>query len=446
MNNQYINNNNNLTVEYDSSSNESSYSESEKEYNLESFQSFANNHHYLNKNKLAEDNSIKQNVEIDYAHHNLSQELLNFENDIKQTMDELKDSEQEFLLFLDSSDRILNGENTTFNFQVIVDEQRLPGVTSINDISKIELVDVQVPNFYVDLKETLFLQHIGVITSNKNTTTSNSLRTERLSDVHYLYLDIDEYNNTNIIGTNSSFRNKSFILKKDGLEERSNKNSGSYEYDAADLKFELGNINNSIVADTDKNVISYVPIGDNVITFGDKENKLKNFNLSFKRNQNLPLVFLNDNLIIYSITIFTSKIKINFTTFFSSEEYALGDKVIIKPNTLNFYNFNGLDLESLKLFLERKEGHSIIQHYGDSDDTPVSGTKLFNAFYIPNKFSYTNSSTTGVDYIFQMYDFGINSETTINSNLSGNNTDNRIINTQNQLLVTLKLTTNTKTL
>ena len=183
-----------------------------------------------------------------------------------------------------------------------------------------------------------------------------------------------------------------------------------------------------------------------VITFGDKENKLKNFNLSFKRNQNLPLVFLNDNLIIYSITIFANKIKINFTTFFSSEEYPLGDKIIIKPNTLNFDNSNGLDLESLKLFLERKEGHSIIQHYGDSDDTPVLGTKLFNAFYIPNKFSYTSSFTTGVDSIFQLYDFGINSGTTINTNLSGSNTDNKLINTQNQLLVTLKLTTNTKTL
>ena len=32
-------------------------------------------------------------------------------------------------------------------------------------------------------------------------------------------------------------------------EERSNKNSGSYEYDSADFKFELGNINNSIVAE-----------------------------------------------------------------------------------------------------------------------------------------------------------------------------------------------------
>lgn len=442
MNNKYTHNN--LTVEYDSSSNE--LSDSETEYNLESFKNFANNHQYLSKNKLDEDDSMKQNVTIDYAHNTYSQDLLNFENDIKQTLDELKDSDQEYLLFLDSSDRILNGENTTFNFQVIVDEQRLPGITSVNDISKIELVDVQVPNFYVDLKETLFLQHIGIITSNKNTTTSNSLRTERLSDIHYLYLDIDEYNNTNIIGTNSSFRNKSFILKKDGLEERSNKNSGSYEYDAAEYKFELGNINNSIVADTDKNVISYVPIGDNVITFGDKENKLKNFNLSFKRNQNLQLSFLNDNLIIKSITILTNKIKIDFTTFFSSEEYPLGDKIIIKQNTLNFDNSNGLDIESLKLFLERKEGHSIIQHYGDSDDIPVLGTKLFNAFYIPNKFSYTNSSTTANDDIFQMYDFGIQSLTTINTNLNGNNTDNRVINVQNQLLVTLKITTNTKTL
>ena len=66
-------------------------------------------------------------------------------------------------------------------------------------------------------------------------------------------------------------------------EERKNKNSGSYELNN-DIKVEFGNINNSIVADTDKNLITFVPLSENSISFSDKENKFNKFyNLSFKR-------------------------------------------------------------------------------------------------------------------------------------------------------------------
>lgn len=426
--------------------NSSEEDDSEIEYNLDGFKHLANNHHLMTNNVLEENENMKENVEIDFAHHNsLNQDLLTFEKDIENSLNELKESEQDYLLFLDSKDRILNGENTTFNFQVIVDEKRLPGITNVNDISKIELIDVQIPNFYSNLKETLYLQNQGIITSNKNTTTSNSLRLERLSDINYLFLSIDEYSNTNMIGTNSAFRNKSFILKKDGLEERSNKNSGSYEYDGPDLKFELGNINNSVLADTDKNIISYIPIGDNVINMGDKENKLKNFNISFKKYDNISIDFLNDDLTINDVTIYSNKIKIGFTTIFSSEEYALGDKILIKPNTINFLNTNNLDLESLKLFLERKEGHSIIQHFGDSDNTPISNTKFFKAIYIPTKFSFLNNVNTDPVSIFQPYDFGLNLATPIYTQIT-DNINNKLINIQNQILVTLKITTTIKSL
>ena len=59
-----------------------------------------------------------------------------------------KKTSREFTLYINSRDRQINGENTTFNFQVITDEQHTPGINNISDIQKIEIVSILVPNIY----------------------------------------------------------------------------------------------------------------------------------------------------------------------------------------------------------------------------------------------------------------------------------------------------------
>ena len=399
---------------------------------------------FQNQNSDSEDSDYEQPPVIDYAVDTLSKDLLEFEKDIQNTLIQNPNSNKtskEYTLFLNSGDREINGENTTFNFEVITDEQHTPGISNISDIQKIEIVSVLIPNFYLNLQEVLYLDYNNIITSFTDTTTSRALRIPRISGEPYIFLEIGNYTNDKNIGSNTSFRNKSFILTLDKMEEMKNHNSGTYEINN-DIKIELGNINNSVLADTDKNLLTYTPLSENSIEFPDSSNKLTNFTLSLKTQTNKQIDYLNDSLIIKIVTfpsVSNKKIGLEFTKYFSSDEYNLGDTIIIKPGSLVFDNTQ-TDLENLKVFLERPEGHTIIEHYGDSDSVPLSNTHLFKGIYIPTKFNFTNSNGTVSGDLFQVFDFGINSGTSINMD-NTIVTSNKVLNQNSQLLITLKITT-----
>ena len=403
-----------------------------------------NNDSEFETDSNSEHENEHQQHTIDYAVDTLTTDLLQFEKEIQNSLmtpPSDNKSSREFTLYINSRDRDINGENTTFNFQVITDEQHTPGITNISDIKKIEIVSVLIPNLYLNLKEVLYLDYNNFITSFTDTTTSRSLRTPRLNGEPYILLQIGSYTNVNNIGSNPSFRNKSFILTLDKIEERKNHNSGTYELNN-DLKVELGNINNSVLADTDKHLITYVPLSDNAISFSDTSNKLTNFTISLKTQNNQHLNFLNDSLIIKTISFPSAsdkKILFEFTKYYSTDEYSLGDTIIIKPGTVVFSNTQ-CDIENLKIFLERPEGHTIIEHFGASDGNPISNTHLFKGFYIPTKFNYTDENGTGSSDIFKIFDFGISAGTNIDM-YNTLNTSNKVINQTNQILVTLKITT-----
>lgn len=408
------------------------------------------NHNNSSEEEESDDDYVNKIPErIDYAVDTLTSDLLEFEKDIQHSVEfnllsqpNDKKGYREFTLYINSRDREINGENTTFNFQVITDEQHTPGINNISDIQKIEIVSILVPNIYLNLNEVLFLDYNNFIRNFTDTTTSHPLRTPRLNGEPYLMVQIGNYTNQNNIGTNSSFRNKSFILTMDKMEERKNQNSGTYELNN-DIKVEFGNINNSVLADTDKNLITYLPLSENSISFSDSSNKLTNFTISLRTQNSKLLSYLNDSLIISSITFPSStntKIGFEFTKYFSADEYALGDTIIIKPGTIKFSNTTS-DLENLKIFLERPEGHTIIQHIGRDDELPILNTRMFKGFHIPAKFNVTNDNGTNSNDIFKIFDFGVALGTTITMDNSVV-TNNKIINQNNQILITLKITTN----
>lgn len=360
--------------------------------------------------------------------------------------------EQTTLFFIDSKNRKLNGENTTFEFEVVVDEENVPGVSKMNSIKKIELVEIIVPDFYINLKEVLFLYNKQIITSNTSTTDSNPIRCERLSSINYLFLSLDRYNNNHNMGTNHSFRNKSFVLKNTTAISNepyiNNSNSGSYVLESSKY-IESGNINQNIVADIRKHYIQLEPIYPISIEPNQSTNKMINFNVSLKTNNDQSLRYLNDTLTIKQVSFpmgDSNKILFELTELFSSEEYSLGDTIIINPGTLKFDSV--LDLESFKNFLERPEGHTIVEHFGASEGVPLAGvapvtySKLFKGFYIPNKFSYSNSNqvTYSAANLFSVYDFGILAGTDLTMDTNAKNNENKIINLRNQLLIVLKIT------
>jgi hypothetical protein len=219
-------------------------------------------------------------------------------------------------------------------------------------------------------------------------------------------------------------------------------NSGNY-YIIDDTKLiEVGNINNSILADTDNSLLLFKTIGNSYITYSENEKpSLPNIKFTVKTPHGNTLNYLNDSLIVSSIvkpTSVTNKIRLEFTEYFSSEEYSLGDNIMIQGAEVSTSDVTDLDTYSFVSFLNREIGHTIIGHYGGSDNTPITGTKLFKGLYIALPFTYNNDSSTAHDSIFTINSFNILSNATYTITMTSNTT--KVINLSKQCLITLKIT------
>lgn len=409
-----------------------------------------NQNYYKNSSSNIEnsDNELSyesdDSYEIDGAVDDLASELKLFENDINHIVKrEVKKAQHQYMVFVDSKDRRFIEEENTFSFPIMInnsDSAASLSDSNLKNIKKIELIEVAIPNFYIDLKECLFLNYKDVITSNKDTTNSKNLRLQRLIDLQYLHLEMDNFHNYRSIGTNNSFKKKSFVLRLNEVEKKDNINSGFYMLNG-NLYVEVGNLNNSVVAGLDKNILSYRPHGDKSITLADSDIKLQNMTLSIFKSDNTKLEFLNDVLTISSITLLGGNVKIllKMTKMFSSEEYPIGDIISIKPGTIKFTN-NNFNFTALKSFLERSEGHSIIGHFGASEGNPITDTKLFLGIYITTKFTFKNDVGTATADIFTHHDFSLTLDNEFTMDQT-NIENNKLINLKNQILVTLKITT-----
>ena len=389
-----------------------------------------------------EEEDAQYDYEVSRAVDELTKELQDFESEVQRDADvDLNKTTNEFLVFIDSRDRQFVDNETTFNFNLSTNDMSEGASindTKIKNILKIDLVEISIPNFYIDLKEALFLDFNNIITSNKSTTDSNNIRLQRLLDIKYINLDIDIFSNDLNVGTNNSFNNKMFVLKLNNTEEKTNKNSGFYMLNGNKL-VEIGNINNSILAGTDKKILMFKPIGNTSFFLDEGNNNLRNMKISINRNNNEPLNYLNDILTVtkFKIPSGTPKISIEFAQMFSSDEYSLGDRIFFKKNSIQISGNN--DYGSFITYLENENGHSIIGHFGDSDNTPIGTTNLFKGIYIPTKFTYNND--VGSASIFDNFDFGLSTDTNFTTEDGGLASNNKVINLQNQILITLKITT-----
>ena len=154
-------------------------------------------------NELSYDSDTDDSYEIDGAVDDLASELKLFENDINRSVKrEMKKAQHEYMVFVDSKDRRFIEEENTFSFPIMINNSDYAASLSdsnLKNIKKIELIEVAIPNFYIDLKEALFLNYNNVITSNKTTTNSNNLRLQRLADMKYLHLELDNFHNYKVV-------------------------------------------------------------------------------------------------------------------------------------------------------------------------------------------------------------------------------------------------------
>ena len=302
--------------------------------------------------------------------------------------------EEEIYIYLNSKDRdILNDDMYNFSINFSSGNNNATINHIIKDIVKIEITEMIIPNFYVNQKESICLFDKQIITSFTNTTDSNNIRLKRLSDLPYILISIDELKN-NVYGTNNDINKATFIMKYDDNKTISNKNSGFYTLNS-DKYVEYGNINNSILAETDKTMLNFKPLGEQKILFyPTPKGILNNIQISLKNTLGTLFNPLNNYLTLKKIeNSNNNRVIIEFNEYFCSDEYNLGDTLLINDSVLNRDDMTG-DWRDYNLltFLNRKEGHSIIGFFGQSENTPISNTKLFNKIYVP--FDYNLTLTT----------------------------------------------------
>lgn len=372
-------------------------------------------------------------------------------------MSEHNNHKQHFL-FINSKDRNigLDSENT-FSFKTYLNSDNISGavINSSNiykNVIKIELQSIIIPDFYLDLKTIHFLRNNSLLTSTIDTDDSRNIRCPTLNNTQYICvtLETDSFNlKDTVCGTNRAISNATFIMTQEDRTISTKNNSGYYTLVSNKL-VEIGNINNSILADTQNKLLFFKNLGD--ISLNLNKNTVHNINLSITDPLGKPLKYLNDSLCIHKITYNSSgadsknRLLIEFFDYFSSEEYSLGDTL-----SISFLNKDELVDDSLKslewvneliTFLNTRNNDKhpiIIGHFGDSENVPISTSNLFKGIYIPLDFNYLSDTETTSSNIFKTNSMGMPPGTTSSIEFI-NKTKNRLINLDKQILVSLKLT------
>ena len=290
-----------------------------------------------------------------------------------------KFKEQEHIITINSKDRNYTIDTPyifSINFSSL--NQNVMNIgKSFKNIKSIQFLGMVIPNIYLDIKEVLSLYNKGFITA-----TTNTKKFMRISDLPYLILNISEIRNPNMFGSNTVLNKASFILILDDIVSKESNNSGSSSVNGTTFT-ENGNLNNSVVGETDRNVLYFKDITLSHIDYNASPNTyLNNLEISLSTPEGKILSNLNNYLECSTIVgdaATPTKMTIEFKQFLCGDEYNIGDKIIIKDVMFTSTN------SDLTNFLMRDEGHTILElpNAGKGSGT----TKLYKQIVIP--FEYT---------------------------------------------------------
>ena len=234
-----------------------------------------------------------------------------------------------------------------------------------------------IPNIYLDIKEVLSLYNKGFITTNPHP--KNFMR---VSDLPYLTLTISEVRNPNMFGSNTILNKASFILVLDDVLPKTSNNSGSSSASSSTFT-ENGNLNNSVVGGTDRNVLYFKDITQSPIIYSASPNSyLNNLEISVATPEGKVLSTLNNYLECSTIVgdaATPTKMTVEFKHYLCGDEFNVGDKITFKDVTFTTTN------SDLTNFLMRDKGHTILEL--PSGGKGSGTTKLYKQIVIP--FEYT---------------------------------------------------------
>jgi len=304
---------------------------------------------------------------------------------MEDTKDKYNTITKSYTLCINSKDRLLTEHgDTNYDFSVnfnSVNTNALNIGKNFKNIKSVHFLGMIIPNIYLDITEVLSLYNHELITS-----VSNPIRCMRISDLPYLLLHINEIKNNTNFGSNNQLNKSTFILVLDDTNIRTNNNSGTYSV-AGNTFSEHGNINNTILAGTDRRVLYLKSITPQPIHYySTPYSYLNNLKITLTTPEGTVLSNLNNYLeclkIMYDTA--TNTLIITFSKYFCADEYSLGDKLIFKD----------IDISNTSLtnFLLRSNGHTIIKIDGNGTD---GQTKLYNKISIPFEYTINLGDATG---------------------------------------------------
>lgn len=300
-----------------------------------------------------------------------------FEQFVREPKEKFK--VKEHVITINSKDRNYTID-TPYNFSINFSSlnQNVMNIgKSFKNIKSIQFLGMVIPNIYLDIKEVLSLYNKGFITA-----TANTKKFMRISDLPYLILNISEIRNPNMFGSNTLLNKASFILVLDDIVPKASNNSGSSSASGSTFT-ENGNLNNSVVGGTDRNVLYFKDITQSPIIYSASPNSyLNNLEVTISTPEGKVLSTLNNYLECSTIVgdaATPTKMTVEFKQFLCGDEYNIGDKIIFKDVVFTATN------SDLTNFLMRDEGHTIIElpNAGKGSGT----TKLYKQIVIP--FEYT---------------------------------------------------------
>ena len=300
---------------------------------------------------------------------------------------------EDFLLVANSKDRNYRNGEKTFKYNILFgtnfNQNSLDNgnnnaffTRNYENIKSLSVDTVLLPNLYIDLDEL----H-GV----KKKDSSFSSRLRKVSDLDYVTMNLSGYQ-ANVDGTNKVISQSSNVLIVDDTKDRVNNSGDPNNAQSDDIAVGQGK---NIILGTSKQLLYMRNAGDFQKVFVNPISSLNNIQVSFFEPSGKPLVLMNDFLKISNVKVDNdvendiTKIILTTSTYFSPEEYSIGDTIIIRNAVLTEQNYTNPELEA---FLNRDKGHSITYISGLSG----SSIEMYNQIHIPLDFkiNITDGSLT----------------------------------------------------
>ena len=284
-------------------------------------------------------------------------------------------------LIINSKDRnykLDTNYDFSIHFNSLNTDSNMSVSNQFKNITKISCLGIVIPNIYLDMKEIISLYNKGLINE-----TLVPKRFMKVSDLPYLHLTISEIKNKRMNGTNKDINKATYILVLDDSSPSTTINSGNYTVERETFT-EHGNLNNSVVAGTDKKLLYLKEFSGSPIDFySTPQYNLNHIHLKLTTPCGKELKNLSNYLTCSHIESnhdsTPSYIIIKFSSYFCGDEFNIGDKISFKDVS---FTSDTID-KSLNLFLTRIEGHTILKIDGKGSGT----TKLYSKIHIP--YDYT---------------------------------------------------------